>query len=292
MDKILPPYLVEKARRMKCPLGVLTLMISQDGYQNFLFPWFTPFFIKQRISELTGKDCAEITEYPAPGNNPKRFELEALAEFSWNHAGRSPYEMAASWTVRRGFKKPDEIAEAIMLMEYPSRALSVSSHTRQIETSIRTISSAILSGKPSNSPLRGFRAYLRKPQYDQPEGYALKRMDEMLADCRKAKSLLKKNNSCKELETGAVLLELWVSIFRDYAALIDYRKTENEREIVFHSMQDSIRKLPNVAKAYFDASPVSNIRPQINRAFDKAYKEFVPILNIKNVPPLLRPTKK
>lgn len=78
---------------------------------NFPGPFTGPHFVHARMNEFVNRKLTRVLGYPSPGMDFTRFNVEAMAEWSWNSKGRSPREFAASWAVREGIPDPDLFAE-------------------------------------------------------------------------------------------------------------------------------------------------------------------------------------
>lgn len=78
---------------------------------NFPGPFTGPQFVHARMNEFVDKKLTRVLAYPSPGMDVTRFNVEAMAEWSWNSKGRSPREFAASWAVREGLSDPDLFAD-------------------------------------------------------------------------------------------------------------------------------------------------------------------------------------
>ena len=85
-----------------CPL------ISSTGRQ----PFSSAEFIKYRMNEFASKKLSGVLGYAVPPPLVKfvGYNVEAEAEWSWNSAGRSAHEFAASYAVRKGYPDPETFA--------------------------------------------------------------------------------------------------------------------------------------------------------------------------------------
>jgi hypothetical protein len=63
------------------------------------------------MNEFASKGLSCFTAYAIPRLQHARFNVEAAAEWSWNAAGRTPREFAASYAVRHAISDPDAFAE-------------------------------------------------------------------------------------------------------------------------------------------------------------------------------------
>ncbi len=76
-----------------------------------LQPFTCPHFIEFRLREVSGKGLSGVLGYATPRLPCARFNIEALAEWSWNVRGRTPREFATAWAVRRGLRAPELFAD-------------------------------------------------------------------------------------------------------------------------------------------------------------------------------------
>jgi hypothetical protein len=78
-------------------------------------PWSAPQYVQYRMSEYVDKGLKSVCAF-INSNKLLNFNMTALAEWSWNAHGRTPYEFAAAWATRAGFKDPDAVAEWAVLL--------------------------------------------------------------------------------------------------------------------------------------------------------------------------------
>lgn len=78
---------------------------------NFPGPFTGPQFVRERMNEFVDKKLSGLLAYPSPGITFTKFNVDAMAEWSWNAKGRSPREFAVSWAVREGLKDPELFAD-------------------------------------------------------------------------------------------------------------------------------------------------------------------------------------
>ncbi len=79
-------------------------------------PWSCPQFVKYRITEFVDKKLVSLGGYVVPDNRLFDFNVTAAAEWSWNAHGRDEREFALAWATRKGFPKPEAVADwAVML---------------------------------------------------------------------------------------------------------------------------------------------------------------------------------
>lgn len=79
-------------------------------------PWSCPQFVKYRMTEFVDKKLVSLGGYVVPDNRLFDFNVTAAAEWSWNAHGRDEREFALAWATRKGFPKPESIADwAVML---------------------------------------------------------------------------------------------------------------------------------------------------------------------------------
>ena len=75
-----------------------------------VFPFTGPQLIAARAREFSAKRLENVVGYAVPSNRHHAFNVAALAEWSWNHEGRSPEEFAATYATIHGFPEPDAFA--------------------------------------------------------------------------------------------------------------------------------------------------------------------------------------
>lgn len=78
---------------------------------NFPGPFTGPQFVHARMNELVDKKLSGVLAYPSPGIAITKFNVEAMAEWSWNAKGRSAREFAVSWAVREKLDDPALFAD-------------------------------------------------------------------------------------------------------------------------------------------------------------------------------------
>ncbi|MHC4442868.1 MAG: glycoside hydrolase family 20 zincin-like fold domain-containing protein [Planctomycetota bacterium] len=103
---ILRPYL-EKFARKGHWMGVCPNL----AMVHFTQPFTGAHFIHYRMSEFIDKGMSGIIGYVTPRVHYVPFNVEAMAEWSWNLHGRSTSEFAHSWAVRRRLPNPELFAE-------------------------------------------------------------------------------------------------------------------------------------------------------------------------------------
>lgn len=76
-------------------------------------PFTSAEFVNYRASEFVSKNLRGVLGYatPAPIPSFNGYNVEALAEWSWNVSGRSVREFAASYAVRKGYPDPEKFAD-------------------------------------------------------------------------------------------------------------------------------------------------------------------------------------
>lgn len=74
-------------------------------------PWTCPQFVHYRAQEMKNKNISGVMGYPSPSISFYEFNVEAMAEWSWNPDGRSIREFAESWAVRQGLPDPRKFAD-------------------------------------------------------------------------------------------------------------------------------------------------------------------------------------
>lgn len=83
---------------------------SVTAFVNFAHPFTGADFVHYRLNEFVDKGMSGLIGYATPRVHYSLFNVEAVAEWSWNARGRAPREFALSWAVRRGMRDPAKFA--------------------------------------------------------------------------------------------------------------------------------------------------------------------------------------
>lgn len=83
---------------------------SVTAFVNFAHPFTGADFVHYRLNEFVDKGMSGLIGYATPRVHYSLFNIEAVAEWSWNARGRAPREFALSWAVRRGMRDPAKFA--------------------------------------------------------------------------------------------------------------------------------------------------------------------------------------
>lgn len=78
---------------------------------GYVQPFESAQFVRYRAFELVRNQASGILAYATPRVKVCRYNVEALAEYTWNVRGRSTREFAYSWAVRNGIKDPEKFAD-------------------------------------------------------------------------------------------------------------------------------------------------------------------------------------
>jgi hypothetical protein len=104
---MMPDFLVKAAKEGRwvatCP-NISAIV----GYEQ---PFESAQFARYRALELVRNNAQGILAYATPRVRMCRYNVEAMAEYTWNLKGRSTHEFAYSWAVRNGVKDPEKFAE-------------------------------------------------------------------------------------------------------------------------------------------------------------------------------------
>lgn len=76
-----------------------------------VFPWTAPQFLQYRAQEFVSKKLHCMIGYAVPSNRHHEFNVAAMAEWTWNAAGRTPEEFARAYAVRAGMPDPGLFAQ-------------------------------------------------------------------------------------------------------------------------------------------------------------------------------------
>ncbi|MEW6750799.1 MAG: glycoside hydrolase family 20 zincin-like fold domain-containing protein [Candidatus Latescibacterota bacterium] len=80
-----------------------------------VFPWTAPQFIRYRAEEFAHKRLAAVIGYAVPSNRYHEHNVMALAEWTWNAAGRTPEEFARAYAALTGVADPELFARWALL---------------------------------------------------------------------------------------------------------------------------------------------------------------------------------
>ncbi|MGC8862532.1 MAG: hypothetical protein ACP5R5_07125 [Armatimonadota bacterium] len=104
---MMPDYLVEFAKHGRwiatCP--------NVSAIVGYVQPFESAQFVRYRAAELVRNGAGGVLGYATPLIRVCRYNVEALAEYTWNLNGRSTREFAFSWAVRNGIKDPEKFAD-------------------------------------------------------------------------------------------------------------------------------------------------------------------------------------
>ena len=78
---------------------------------RFGHPFTCAPFIRYRMNEFVDKGLLGLIGYATPGVRQLSYNVEAMAEWSWNAKGRTPREFALSYAVRSGMQNPEKFVE-------------------------------------------------------------------------------------------------------------------------------------------------------------------------------------
>lgn len=291
MKGIIPPSISEIIRNGKSVVAVPTISGCMEVTSQYMFPWQAPLFIKLRMSEIIDQGCAGVCAWL--GNTEiDLFELEAMAEFSWNRRGRTPGEFAESWAYRHNMETPRKVAEIIEMLEYPERALSNSSGTwkgcSDIAASIKKMARDLSAGGKcrtrnfQDDPIAGFQY-----QFNYCNRYPEEELDRVLNTCRLAYEM-SSDAGDKQFRAGVRLMLQWIEIYKCYASIVSPGKAQEKRNLALREMQEHIRKLPEIWKPYFDESgrklPERWKNLIESKVFPDLMKAFAPIMELKELP--------
>jgi hypothetical protein len=89
-------------------VGVCPSLVAHVGFSE---PFSSAQFVHYRVSEFVKRNMQGIIGYPSPRVLYARFNVEAMAEWTWNPNGRAPREFAVAWAVREGSRHPEKFAD-------------------------------------------------------------------------------------------------------------------------------------------------------------------------------------
>lgn len=104
---MMKPYLIDFAKSGRwvatCP--------NISAIVGYVQPFESAQFVRYRAFELVRNQASGILAYATPRVKVCRYNVEAMAEYTWNVRGRSTREFAYSWAVRNGIKDPEKFAD-------------------------------------------------------------------------------------------------------------------------------------------------------------------------------------
>jgi len=160
--------------------GWLAVVPQISASYEMVTPWSAPQFIKYRMNEYVQKKLACVCAYPTPNSRLYDFNVTAMAEWSWNSAGRSEREFAAAWATRRGLSDPDAAAEwAVTLGDAGWDFYGADIPLQYLK---RGKAAAMVAGRARPQPGKGMFKYLP----------TLEHIDRNLAACDNAMALAKR----------------------------------------------------------------------------------------------------
>ena len=248
------------------PMGVVFLLGASDEESILLYPFYTPRLVKERIADQIKHNFrASALAWLHPGLPVMDFNFQALGEFAWNPNGRSIMEFTEAWAVRKGFKHPKEVADAIGLMEYSARCVSAGMRASRMDRPVSRMVDVMNGKKPY------WGVYFDTISPFEQNGHrgvkaALKACDAAIVVAEKSEE--------KEFISGAKLLRQWVLLIDLYA---DFTKTESQ------SAQTKIREqfhtasvqLPGLWKEWIETQPISvKKRTMIEKQMEKLMAIF------------------
>lgn len=89
-------------------VGVCPSLVAHVG---FPLPFSSAPFVHYRIREFVDRKLGGVLGYPSPRVRYARFNVEALAEWTWNPQGRTVREFAIAWATREGLRSPERFAD-------------------------------------------------------------------------------------------------------------------------------------------------------------------------------------
>jgi hypothetical protein len=260
----LPPS-AQEMKRLGYQVGMCPSPAETFWYQPFRTPKYCKLLAGE--AEDLGLEYILFEMYPSPVAHD--FNAQALAEFLWNSAGRTPEEFTVAWATRRGLANPEETAAIIGLMEYPVRGLHNVSLKDLVAAGVN-----LVSGKErATTSLFGefeYRTYAE--------------MKRVLDLCEEGIARAKALNN-PELLAGCVLVRGWMAVLERYAWCIG--RPEAEQRPAVEAIRAELRKLPELHKAWLDfqnfcpSSPSrhEHIRKIVDRFFEGLRAQWEPILS-------------
>jgi hypothetical protein len=89
-------------------VGVCPSLVAHVGFTE---PFTSGQFVQARVREFTDKKLRGIIGYPSPRVRYARYNVEAMAEWTWNPQGRTPRDFAIAWATREHIRAPEKFAE-------------------------------------------------------------------------------------------------------------------------------------------------------------------------------------
>jgi hypothetical protein len=89
-------------------VGVCPSLVAHVGFPE---PFTSGQFVQSRVREFTSKKLRGIIGYPSPRVRYARYNVEAMAEWTWNPQGRTLREFAVAWATREHIRDPEKFAE-------------------------------------------------------------------------------------------------------------------------------------------------------------------------------------
>jgi len=85
--------------------------LSPSVIAGIVNPFSGAAFARYRMNEFVDKGLSGLIGYPKPRVFYYDFNVDAMAEWSWNATGRSAHDYALSWAVRQGLADPNAFAD-------------------------------------------------------------------------------------------------------------------------------------------------------------------------------------
>jgi len=89
-------------------VGVCPSLVAHVGFPE---PFSSGQFVRYRVDEFVKCNIQGIIGYPSPRVRYARYNVEAMAEWTWNPQGRDAREFATAWAVREGIRQPEKFAD-------------------------------------------------------------------------------------------------------------------------------------------------------------------------------------
>jgi len=125
---------------------------------NTQYPFTTAGFVKERMNELVTKKLKGFTGWMPPHISILEFNMEAMGEYGWNAAGRTPREFAVAWATRKGYSPADaeNIALVCTLLEEPERSFSICEDNWSLRNMFKGVMKAFHGEYGMGNALKGF----------------------------------------------------------------------------------------------------------------------------------------
>ncbi len=233
-------------------------------WDSIVFPTFMSQFVKLRMSETKIRGLNRVVVWMS-GIFSQPLNLEAVAEFSWNVGGRTSREFIAAWAMRQGMKNPDKIAAIIKKLEYPIRALGAGMRTRSMKYPLTRMVSLLNGKKPHWSKyfemLAGF-------EYANHEELA-----RVLKECNTTIKLAQTEGN-RELITGTLLVQAWVTIFERYSLFLQTKDATEKAKIVA-DIKRTVNVLPTLWKNWIKTKKLpAKVEKKAEKGFDQAMSKL------------------